>query len=547
MLLIQSLLSDLILASVQNAQSAAALPEFELPSEAPINRPKQSDWGEFSSALGMQLARPARKNPLKIAEILIQHIPDSEIVGAVTVSPPGFVNFTLAAAWLQSQMETILQAGSSYADLDLGKGASAQVEYVSANPTGPLTVGHGRGGVLGDTLANLLEAYGYEVTREYYFNNAGQQMRNLGESLRLRYLEALGEEIELPDGYYKGEYLIETGQALAAEHGEDLRAAGWEHFKDLAEEAMSGQQKDTLTRLDIFMDVYFNEHSLYEDGSIERVRESLSANDYIYEEDGALWFAATKLGASKDRVVIKSSGEPTYLFPDIAYHRNKLDRGFKLVVDVLGADHKDQFPDVQRGVQALGYDASRLKMLMNQFITIKGERMSKREGHFTSLNDLIDEVGGDVVRFFMLMRSAESHLEFDLELARERSDKNPVFYVQYAHARICSILRKAEQEGFSPWDGDASLLVHPSELALVRALLELSEVIDLCVRELAPHHLTTYARELASTFHAFYRDCRVLDSDAPELTRSRLKLVTAARAGLARTLGLIGVAAPESM
>lgn len=536
-----------MLAGVRAAQAAGALPDFELPVRAPINRPKQPDWGDFSSALAMQFAKAARRKPLDIANAIVAHLPVAEFVGDAAVSPPGFVNFTLAGGWLARQVDTILQVGGAYADLDLGGGRKAQVEFVSANPTGPLTVGHGRGGVIGDTMANLLAAGGYEVTREYYYNNAGQQMRNLGESLRLRYLEALGEPIELPDGYYKGEYLAETGLRLAAEHGDALRSADWEVFKDLAETAISSQQKETLAQLNVHMDVYFNEHSLYENNAIDDVQAALRANGYLYEHEGAVWFAATKLGADKDRVVVKSSGEPTYLLPDIAYHQNKLDRGFALVIDVLGADHKDQFPDVQRGVQALGYDPRGLHILMNQFVTIKGERMSKREGRFTTLDDLIAEVGADVVRFFMLMRAAESHLEFDLDLAREQSEKNPVYYVQYAHARICSILAKAEAEGVDAAGGDTGLLAHPSERALIRELLDLSEVIALCVRDHAPHHLTTYARDLASTFHAFYRDCRVVDPAAPALSQARLKLARAARTGLARTLELIGVSAPESM
>jgi arginyl-tRNA synthetase len=393
----------------------------------------------------------------------------------------------------------------------------------------------------------LLSAVGYQVTREFYYNDAGQQMRRLGESLRLRYLQALGRSVALSEDHYQGEYLEELGRGLLAEHGDSLADTDWEKFKDLAEEAIAAQQRDTMKRLYIRMDVFFNEHSLYGDGSVEKVVEVLRDKSYAYELDGAFWFAATALGGPEDRVIVKSSGEPTYRLPDIAYHCNKLQRGFDLVVDVLGADHKDSFPDVLRGVQAMGHDVSGVKLLMHQFVTIKGQRMSKRSGRFTTLDELIDEVGADVVCFFMLMRAAESHLEFDLDLAREQSEKNPVYYVQYAHARICSILAKAQAEGFSDTSGDVLLLRHPSEHMLIRRLLELADTIDRAVRELAPHHLTTYARELASSSHAFYRDCRVVDVENRALTLARLKLVRAVRIGLARTLELLSISAPEVM
>jgi arginyl-tRNA synthetase len=518
-----------------------------MPESAPFNRPKKPEWGDFSSALPLQIAKSAGRNPLEVAHLIERRLPQADFVASTSVTPPGFINVTLAPVWLAGQVEAILLEGPGFADLNLGNRRKAQVEFVSANPTGPLSVGRGRGGVIGDTMANLLSAAGYDVTREYYFNNAGKQMRDLGESLRRRYLQALGHEVEISEELYQGEYLAELGRQLASERGSTLVEDGWETFKEIAEAAMFASIQKTLDRLNIHMDVFFNENSLYDDGSVWQVLELLRQQGYIYDQDGAVWFATTRLGGTEDRVVVKSTGEPTYRLPDIAYHKNKLDRGFELIIDVLGADHKDAFPDVLRGVQALGYDPSGIKMLMNQFVTMKGERMSTRAGHFTTLDELIEEVGADVVRFFMLMRAADTHLEFDLDLALEQSEKNPVYYVQYAHARISSILRKAVESGFSAQNGEVRLLTHPAELALIRQLLDLSEVIDRAVRELAPHHLTTYARDLASTFHAFYRDCQVLNPEDPDMTRARLKLVTATRTGLARTLGLLGVAAPESM
>jgi arginyl-tRNA synthetase len=544
--LLESELAALTLEALRAAQAAGDLPAFDEPSSVPISHSKNPDWGDFSTAVAMQLAKTVGRPPHAIAEVLEEHMPDSELVGSTSVSPPGFVNFTISAEWLAAQVGEVLRLGAAYADL-IQQAGKAQVEYISANPTGPLTVGHLRGGVIGDALANVLEAAGFEVTREFYFNNAGKQMRRLGESYRTRYLQALGEDVELEQDAYHGEYLVQMATALVESVGDTLRQEPWQTFAELAEEELSRGQRETMARLGIVMDVYFNERTLYDDNSVWDVAEALREKGLAYEKDGALWFRATALGGPEDRVIVRSTGEPTYRLPDIAYHINKLERGFDLIVDVLGADHKDAFPDVVRGVEALGYDPSPIRLVMNQFVTIRGERMSKRAGRFTTLDELLEEVPPDVVRFFLLMRAAESHLEFDLDLAREQSEKNPVYYVQYAHARLCSILRLADERGFSSEDGDTSLLQHPSEMALIRRMLDLAHVIDRVHRDLAPHMLTTYARDLASDFHVFYRDCRVLDEAEPQLSAARLRLVEAARVALARTLELIGVSAPESM
>jgi arginyl-tRNA synthetase len=545
--LLPSLISEYILQGAQAALHAGSLPFVDLPDSAPVSPSKKVEWGHFSSTLALQLAKPAGKTPLEVANAIRRHLPVADFAGGTSITPPGFINITLSDRWLTQQVNFILDKGSAYANLDLGRGLKAQVEFVSANPTGPLSVGRGRGGVIGDTMANLLSASGYEVVREYYFNNAGNQMRTLGDSLRLRYLQVTGAYVEFPEDYYQGEYLVELARQIAAEQGDKLVNEGWETFKGMAEAAMFDSIRSTLDRLNIQMDVFFNENSLYEDGSVWDTLTELRKRGFVYEMDGAQWFAATKLGGLEDRVMVKSTGEPTYRLPDIAYHVNKVKRGFDLIIDVLGADHKDSFPDVVRGIEALGYDGSGIRLLMNQFVTIKGERMSTRAGRFTTLDELIDEVGADVVRFFMLMRSAESHLEFDLELAKEQTEKNPVFYVQYAHTRVSSILRKASERGFDSEDADVSLLQHLSEKALILQLLDLSQVIQRGVQEMSPHTLTTYGRDLATSFHSFYRDCLVLDPDNPELTRARLRLVKAARIGLARTLALLGVSAPEVM
>jgi arginyl-tRNA synthetase len=483
--------------------------------------------------------------------VIAQHLPKVDFISNAQPSAPGFINLTLDPKWVAAQVNVIIDKGSSFANLDLGHGAKAQVEFVSANPTGPLSVGRGRGGVIGDTMANLLTAVGYNVTREYYFNNAGQQMRNLGDSLRVRYLQALGQSVEFPEEYYQGSYLIDLARDLAAKYNSRLANESWEYFKPIAEEAMFASIKQTLKRLNIEMDVFFNENSLYDDGSVNDVIAKLREAGYAYDNEGAVWFKTTAFGADEDRVIVKSSGDPTYRLPDIAYHRNKLNRGFDLIIDVLGSDHKDSFPDVLRGLQALGFKTDGIKLLMNQFVTVKGEKMSTRAGRFTTLDELIEEVGADVVRYFLLMRSAESHLEFDLDLAKEQSEKNPVYYVQYAHARICSILRKGEGMKQTGEGGDVSLLTHPSEQKLIRRMLELSQVIEACVNDLAPHPLTTYATDLAGLFHDFYRDCQVLPSEThpmdAKLSAARVRLVKAARIALATALGLVGVSAPEKM
>jgi arginyl-tRNA synthetase len=549
---VEAELQELVNAALGDAQLEGSLPMMAPVAPPQMGHAKRPEWGDYSTAWPLQLASSMRLAPIEVARVIQMHLAPSDLVASSSVTPPGFVNFVLSTTWLAAQGDAIRAVGASFADTALGSGRRAQVEYVSANPTGPLTVGHGRTGVIGDATANILAAAGFEVTREFYYNNAGKQMRSLGESLRARYLQALGRDEPLPEGGYQGDYLIEVARRLVAETGAALEEADWVAFKDVAEAEMAAGQRATLGRLGIHMDVFFNEASLYETGAVRRTLDDLRERGFVYERDGATWLKATDLGGTEDRVIVKSTGEPTYRLPDIAYHVDKLDRGFDLIVDVLGADHKDAFPDVVRGVEALGRDASGIRLLMNQFVTFKGERMSKRAGRFMTLDDLVDDVGPDVTRFFLLMRAPEAHLEFDLDLALEQSEKNPVYYVQYAHARICSILRLAVERGFSGGadsaaDADASLLVHPMESALIRRLLGLSEVIDQMARDLTPHALTTYARDLASDFHAFYRDCRVLDADSPQLSAARLRLVDAARLGLARTLELIGVSAPESM
>lgn len=561
--------------AVRNAQAVGDLPPFDLP-EIVVTRPRNPDHGDYATPAAMQLARPARLKPEAIAAIIVQHFPPAEYIGAMEQAG-GFINFRLAEAWLQRLVDEIVEAGDRYAQMDDFAGKRAQVECVSANPTGPITVGRVRGGVMGDTLARLLRTMGYSVEMEYYFNNAGRQMRVLGESLKARYRERLGLPYEFPSDGYQGDYLYAIADALIAERGDALKDAGWEPFKEYAEACIFEMIKASLKRINIEFDSFFNENWLYEDGSVWRVLEQLRAKGLVYEaltpekdedlEDRpdaeeleataggpAIWVRMRQLrGAKKDCVLVKSNGEPTYRLPDTAYHINKLERGFDLLINVLGADHIEEAKDVKAMVAALGYDASKIHVPLHQFVTLteggQTVRMSTRRGEFVTLDELVDDVGPDAVRYFMLARAPESHMDFDLELARKQSNENPVYYIQNAHVRCASIARVAAERGLSHEGGDVRLLQDPRELALIRKLAELPEIIETCVKELAPHKIAFWAHEeLARTFHPVYEEIRALHGEVPEdLARARLKLYAAARIVFKRTLELMGMSAPETM
>jgi arginyl-tRNA synthetase len=556
----------MIVSALRAAQTSGALPPSEVP-EIVVEQPQRPEHGDFATPVALGLAKPLGRAAREIAQAIVAHMPANDLIAAAEVAGPGYINMRLSQDWLASRVDQILARGKRYADQDLGHGRRAQVEFVSANPTGPLTVGHGRNTVLGDTLANVLAATGWRVTREYYYNDAGLQMRNLGESLKLRVRQLLGEDVELAENHYQGEYLVDIAKKTLAEHGPSVGDRNWTFFKEQARQVIFADIDATLQTLGISFDVQTNEASFYESGAIWRVLERLRAQGYAYDADGAVWLRATAFGADKDRVLVRSSGEPTYRLPDIAYHADKLERGFDLIVTVLGADHIVEVPDIANALRALGYDADRLRPLVYQFVTLlrHGQvvKMSTRKANFVTLDELIDEVGADAVRFFMLMRSSESPIEFDLDLAKRQSDENPVYYVQYAHARCCSILRKAETDDRRPTaddrvgdapeqsmvSGQSSLVVltHPSELALIKEILRLSDVVKGCATRFDLHQLTFYARDLASVFNAFYRDCPVLGAENAALVGARLKLVKAARVGLARVLRLMGMRAPEQM
>jgi arginyl-tRNA synthetase len=468
------------------------------------------------------------------------------------VAGPGFLNFFYSPKLLHQVVSNILHEGEDFGKHSIGKDKCAQVEFVSANPTGPLTIGHGRQAVLGDTLANFLGWIGYKITREYYFNNAGRQMRVLGESVRLRYLELLEEKVEFPEDHYQGKYIRDIAQELLNQHGNSLQQKKKSDvFKDTAERLIFEDINSTLSRLGIVFDIYFNEKDLYENGAVNQVIDELKRKNLAYEKDGALWFRATKFGQDKDRVIVKSSGEPTYRLPDIAYHRTKFERNFDLIVDLFGADHIATYPDVLAGIQALGYDDSRVKVLIHQFVTLfEGDekvKMSTRKANFITLDELVDEVGPDVTRWFFLMRSMDSHLNFDLTLAKTESDENPVYYNQYAHARICSILRNAQEKNLNT--GEQAKLKHLQnayEFQLIKKLMEFPKIILRCATEFSPHLLTQYMSDVSSAFHKFYTECWVLIDDI-QLSKARLALCQATKQVLSNGFKILGVSSPERM
>jgi len=562
-------LAALLREAIAAAQAAGDLPTFEIPQSIVVQRSGKPDLGEYASPVSLQLARLARRKPLDVAEAIVQHVKPAPFVGAVEVAPPGFLNIRLDENWLLSQIEAIIAAGDDVFTLDTGRGKRAQVECVSANPTGPLTVGHTRNGVIGSTMANILRALGYDVAMEYYFNNAGRQMRILGHSLRARYLQALGQDVPLPEEGYQGEYLADIAAQLVDQYGDFLKDEPWERFKAEAEAAMFKWIEQSLARLNIHIDNFFNENSLYEDGSVWAVLEELDRRGYVYravtregasdeerakyppDAEEAVWFRSTALGDEEDRVLVKSSGEPTYVLPDIAYHKNKLDRGFDFLINVLGTDHIIEAQTVARGLEALGYNPEPVHVILYQFVTLyeggEQKKMSTRRGEFVTQDELVDDVGADVVRYFILARSPNSHLEFDLVEARKQSNENPVYYIQNAHVRCAGIFRQAAERGLTDEGANLSLLGQ-RERDFVRKMLELPEVLAQSYEELAPHKLAFYALELARQFHPMYDEVRVLHSEVPpDVAKARLRLYRAAQVVFRRVLTLMGMSAPEVM
>ena len=519
-----------------------------------VELPKRQGQGDFSTNLAMVAAGIDKKKPRDFAALLADMLAEEKgLFERVEVAGPGFVNMFVAADVWRGLIPEILAAGNTFGRSDHGAGRRVMVEFVSANPTGPLSIGHGRQAILGDAIARLLTATGHLVHREYYYNNAGRQMRVLAASTRARYLERLSLPFEFPEDGYQGEYIYEIAQSLIDEEGEALKdSAELAPFQRRAEEFIFADIAATLTRLDIHFDEYYNERSLYEKGYIEEVIDILREKGFVYEQDGAVWFRTTALGLEQDRVIVKSTGEPTYRLPDIAYHREKFRRDFDWLINIFGSDHIATVPDVLAGVRALGYDETKITVVLHQFVTLtrdgKQVKMSTRKANFVTVDELLDIVGTDAVRFFFMMRRADSQMEFDLELATRESQENPVYYVQYAHARLCSVQAQAQKAGLTPASdsGLLSLLTEPEEMQLLQTLAAFPSLVETSALELAPHKLIFYLMDLAGRIHSYYNKHKVVGDDA-RLSAARLALVAALLTVLKNALAISGLHAPEKM
>ncbi|MGM0602152.1 MAG: arginine--tRNA ligase [Bacillota bacterium] len=519
--------------------------------EVSVEVPREKEHGDYATNVALAAAGRVGMNPRKLAEIIVNNLSAPEVED-VSIAGPGFINFKLSNKWLYNNLDLIQESGKDYGKVDFGKGKKVQIEFVSANPTGPLHVGHSRGAVVGDVLANILKTAGYDVEKEYYINDAGNQMDIIGHSTFLRYKEILGKEIEMPENVYAGEYVKEIAEELYEEYGDSLLAEDedktTEICREFAYKKMLKNIKRDLKEFGIEFDTWFSERNLH-NGEIEKAVEKLRAKGFIYEKEGALWFKSTAFGDDKDRVVIKSDDSPTYLAADIAYHLDKLERGFDKLINVWGADHHGYIPRMQAVIEAFGYDRDTLEVIVVQMVTLlrggKKMPMSKRAGSFVTMRDVNREVGTDAARYYYIMRSTDSHLDFDLELAKEESTNNPVYYVQYAHARIHSILENVPEE-ISGERPDLSLLNDRSEIDLMKTLASYPEEVKLSAEARQPHHITGYAYDLATAFHGFYNNCRVITEDE-ELSRARIYLVKSARQVLRNVLNLLGISAPNQM
>ena len=514
-----------------------------------ISPSSNKEFGDFSSNIALSISKELSQNPLETAQKLKESMGDSSLeIDEITVSKPGFINFRISNKYYYDMLDQILN-NSDFGKSGHGKGKTANVEFVSANPTGPLTVGHGRNAVLGDAVSNILEWNGFSVTREYYFNDAGRQMRVLSESVEARYFETLNKPSEFPEDGYQGSYINDIAKEMISEFGENL-SSGDALFKQVPEKKIFQQIKNTLKKLGISFDQFSNEKTFYDNGDINRLLDELESNDLIYKKDGATWFKSSALGKEQDRVFIKGSGEPTYRVPDTAYHRNKIERKFDLIIDVFGADHMDTYPDVLIALQALGYKTDHIKVLLYQFVTLLrgGEKikMSTRKANFITLDELIDEVGVDVVRYFFIMRGVNTHLNFDLDLAADQSEKNPVYYLQYAHARISNIIQRSGKANIEPLSYNSELLIHGQEIALLKKLEQFPGVVRASLSSLEPQTIANYLQDTAGNFHKYYAECRIIGNDE-NLTKARIALALATKKVLANGLGILGISAPEKM
>lgn len=533
--------------------SVTSIPEIE------IEEPKEKQHGDLAINTAMVMARQAKMAPKKIAEIIVSNIDITDtLIEKMEVAGPGFINFYLKDKYLEEALKLIYTRGKDYGRVNIGKGKKVQVEFVSANPTGPMHMGNARGGALGDALASILDYAGYDVTREFYINDAGNQIEKFGYSLEARYLELLGIPAEVPEGGYQGEDIIDRAREFLELYGDKYKdAPSEERRKALVEYGLKKniqKIKEDLTAYGIEYDVWFSEQSLHDSGEVDGIIKELKEKGYTYEKDGALWFKETLFGAEKDDVLVRANGFPTYLASDIAYHKNKfINRGFDWVIDIWGADHHGHVAPMKGAMEALGINPDRLDVVLMQLVRLMkgGEvvRMSKRTGRMVTLRDLIDEVGKDAARFFFNMRSADSPVDFDLDLAIEQSNENPVFYVQYAHARICSIIRQLEEEGVKIGSIDEvnlSLLKEEAEKDLIKKLAYFPEEVTIAAKTMAPHRITRYILDVASLFHSFYNSCRVKGVE-DDLMKARLVLIIAVRTVIKNVLDMLKITAPEKM
>jgi len=550
---VQTKLKEEIKAAVLKAGLAS---EEQIP-DVILEIPKEKAHGDYSTNMAMQLARVAKKAPRVIAEALVDNFDRTKAsIEKIELAGPGFINFYMNNAYLTDLIPTVLQAGDNYGETTTGNGQKVQVEFVSANPTGDLHLGHARGAAVGDSLSNILAKAGYDVSREYYINDAGNQINNLAISVEARYFQALGLEKDMPEDGYHGADIIGIGKTLAEEFGDKYVNVPEEERSEFFREyglkyEMAKLQKD-LEDFRVGFDVWYSETSLYKNGKIDKALEALRESGYIYEQDGATWLRSTDFGDDKDRVLIKQDGSYTYLTPDIAYHKDKLERGFEKLINIWGADHHGYIPRMKAAIQALGYDREALEVEIIQLVHLykNGEKMkmSKRTGKAVTMRDLVDEVGLDATRYFFAMRSSDTHMDFDLDLAVSESNENPVYYAQYAHARISSILRTGGEQGISvDEDANFSLIGSEKEVDLLKKIGEFPAAVGEAALKRMPHRITNYILELASAFHSFYNADKVLDSENPARTKARLALVKSVQITLKNALALIGVSAPEKM
>ena len=522
-----------------------------------VERPQNQEHGDFATNLPLRLARSLKMNPVAIGENILPFIDQTYEIASIWVQPPGFINFSLNDQWVQAQVDQVVRSVESFGNTTFGNNEKIQVEFVSVNPTGPVHVGHTRGAVLGDTLSRILSAAGYDVTKEYYVNDTGSQMENFYESLYVRYQQHFGHDVNMPPKGYMGEYMIDIAREISEENHEILsleKEMGIQKIGQIGLTKMLDTIKSDLERLGVGFDVWFREYLLHDNGHVASVLDKLSVSENISVEDGATWLTSSSLGEDKDNVLVRSNGSPTYFAADIAYHYDKfVNRHFSKVIDIWGADHQGHVSRMKTALSALGLEQDKLVIILSQLVTLKQDdqvlKVSKRSGDLITLPDLLDYVGPDACRYFFLSRSPDSQMEFDLDLAKKESSENPVYYIQYAHARISSIIRLAQASNIDIADADLALLTDPSELDLIKKILILPELIESIAMNLEPHHLAHYSQQLATAFHWFYRQCRIVSTEPADesITKARIKLVMAAGIALKKCLQLMGMNAPETM